>query len=660
MNLFNNLNVRSKLVITLAAIIGPFAGGLVYAEIQLGQIADNVDQMYSINLSSVDYLIEADRDAYQSSVALSRWINRSLTGGEGRDDGARDDVMSNLAQVGERFGKAKALWARDRDPDAPQFAVFRDNYGALETQTRQIVERLEARDPRRALDLYQGDYQRRFSAVRNAMDELTGIFLDGAKHHFDASQASSDSIHATIIIVAALALLLSLAFAFGLVRSISRPISRMAEIARSLARGELDHRVEVSGGDEIGQLAAAFQQMIDAQTEMAEVVHRVSVGDLSRQIDERSANDPLARSLKQMVTAERAMTELIARIAEGDLSREVRPRSDNDELSRGLAQMVASQRAMARQVSALAGGDLTQQIQQRSAKDILGASLRDTAARLRTVVSQVRRASDEVAAGSTQMRAGAGSVAQGATEQAAAVEQISSAMEQMSVSIGQSARDASETSSFADLAADDANRGYEAIAELTGSIRSIASKIGVIREIARQTNILALNAAVEAAREGTAGKGFAIVADEVRRLAESTQSAATDITRLSASSVEAAELAGDLLNAILPNVQKTADLVKDIAQASDGMSGSAGQIAAALTELNGVVQQNAAATEEMAATSELLARQADEMRGQVAFFRVGSPGVRSPRGIPRPGRPRASAPPPNGGRSAQAAQRSAI
>jgi methyl-accepting chemotaxis protein len=153
-------------------------------------------------------------------------------------------------------------------------------------------------------------------------------------------------------------------------------------------------------------------------------------------------------------------------------------------------------------------------------------------------------------------------------------------------------------------------------------MKEIATKISIIEEIARQTNLLALNAAIEAARAGEHGKGFAVVATEVRKLAERSQIAAGEINKLSATSVDVAEKAGEMLTRIVPDIQKTAELVSEINAASNEQNAGAEQINKAIQQLDKVIQQNASATEEMASTSEELSSQSEQLMDVLEFFKI--------------------------------------
>ncbi len=272
----------------------------------------------------------------------------------------------------------------------------------------------------------------------------------------------------------------------------------------------------------------------------------------------------------------------------------------------------------------LAEGDLTMEIAVagRDEAGMLLEAMKNMVEKLKSIVGEVKSAADNVASGSQELSSSAEEMSQGASEQAAAAEEASASMEQMTSNIRQNADNALQTEKIAVKSAAAAREGGQAVVETVAAMKDIAKKISIIEEIARQTNLLALNAAIEAARAGEHGKGFAVVASEVRKLAERSQKAAAEISNLSASSVDVAEKAGNLLALMVPDIQKTAELVQEINAASREQDLGAEQINRAIQQLDQVIQQNASSSEEMASTSEELSSQAEQLQNAVAFFFV--------------------------------------
>lgn len=272
----------------------------------------------------------------------------------------------------------------------------------------------------------------------------------------------------------------------------------------------------------------------------------------------------------------------------------------------------------------IANGDLSQRLEivQKDEIGQLAAALNNMVEKVKDVVTNVQVAADNVASGSQELSASSEEMSQGSTEQAAAAEEASSSMEQMAANIRQNADNAMQTEKIASKSAEDARAGGESVAKTLAAMKEIASKISIIEEIARQTNLLALNAAIEAARAGEHGKGFAVVAAEVRKLAERSQHAAAEISELSGSSVEVAEQAGKMLSEMVPDIQRTAELVQEISAASREQDSGAEQVNQAIMQLDQVIQQNASASEEMAATSEELSSQAEQLQDTISFFKV--------------------------------------
>ena len=272
----------------------------------------------------------------------------------------------------------------------------------------------------------------------------------------------------------------------------------------------------------------------------------------------------------------------------------------------------------------LAQGDLELQVET-DRKDEIGSMLHSISVmvgKLRQVITDVRGAAEQVAAGSEELSSSSQQVSQGASEQAASVEEISSSMEELASTVAQTADHARQTAAIANKASADAVNGGKAVAETVSAMQHIAEKIELIEEIARQTNLLALNAAIEAARAGEHGKGFAVVASEVRKLAERSQVSAQEIKGVASASVETAANAGRLINEIVPQIQKTAELVHEIDAASNEQARGLEENTKAIQQFDQVIQANSAAAEEMASTSEELTAQAASLQESIGFFRV--------------------------------------
>ncbi|SPJ24129.1 Methyl-accepting chemotaxis protein III [Palleronia abyssalis] len=375
--------------------------------------------------------------------------------------------------------------------------------------------------------------------------------------------------------------------------------------------------------DEMAERASA---LMDEAAKQAETLYHnatrllITVGAVAAAI-------AIAAAFWLAVTISRGLSHavtVVKEVARGNLDVDAKTTSRDEigVLLNAMDEMVGDLKRMSRAAESISKGDLRAEVTPRSDDDRLGISLRDMVIKLREVISNASASATYVAEGAGNMSTTAEQLSAGSSQQAAAAQEASASIEEMTANIRQNADNAGQTEKIANQSAEEAKKSGEAVASAVQSMKSIADKINIIQEIARQTDLLALNAAVEAARAGSHGKGFAVVASEVRKLAERSQLAATEIRQLSAETVDVSGEAGRMLETLVPNIQRTADLVQEISASTREQNIGAEQINQAIRELDKVIQQNANAAEESAATSQELAAQSQQLTTTISFFEL--------------------------------------
>jgi methyl-accepting chemotaxis protein len=503
---FKNLKIGRRLTLIFSLIMMLYILSLGYNILNLTSINQKLDNIYMIRLKSVDFLVESDRDAYQSSIAISQSLSNEINTNKEKFKAKIKEIGENYIQIQQRYTKFYNLFKKSGSKPNPKAdSIFQKNYKRLGIIYSSIDSFTNKRDFAKASKVYYDQYLPVFEEMRNTLNDFTDVSLDEAEKEYQMSKASLKVILINSIAIFGLILLIVLVSSILLVRSIKKPLDDAVEVTTKISQGNLV--VEISNG------------------------YNDEIGDLSK-------------SLK-------VMTE-----------------------------------------------------------------------KIREIIASVISSSENFVASSRELSISAQQIASGANEQAASSEEISSSIEEFSSSVNQNADNASVTEKIATQAADSIKMANDSVIKTIDAMRTIIQKISVIKEIAEKTDLLAVNAAIESARAGEYGKGFAVVASEVRKLAEHSQKAAKEIDDISISSVLTAELSGKMLAEVIPQIQNTAKLVKEISATSGEQNAGVVQISQAIQQFSSVVQQNSALSEELASSSEEVSAQAQILLDNISYFSI--------------------------------------
>ena len=430
--------------------------------------------------------------------------------------------------------------------------------------------------------------------------KLIEMNIDGgnnASHQGDIIYSEAQKMVMGIIIAA---ILLGIIIAFVIIKDIMRSLggepAEVAEIANQIAAGNTSVSITLNNNDTTS-LKSSMKRMVDMIKtiieEESEVFGAMAKGDFTKRIN----SDIWVGDLGVVKISVNEMANIIKTIIEEEI--EV--------------------------FGAMANGDLTQRITSNiwvGDLALVKSSANGMGEKLQNIVIEVQNSADQIASASEQVSSTAQSLSNGAMVMAGNLEETTSAIEEMTASINQNAANARTTNNMATSASQMAEEGGNAVNQTVDAMKDIAGKISIIEDIAYQTNLLALNAAIEAARAGEHGKGFAVVASEVRKLAERSQIAAQEISKITGDSVKISEQAGELLKEMVPQIKQTAELIQEIAAASGEQDNGIGQINNSMTQLDQVTQQNASGSEELASASEEMSTQAEQLKTMMAFFKV--------------------------------------
>ncbi len=564
-------------------------------KILLGIKLEGTDTQYSSDIAAISYaMLRINRN--EKEMLLADTVEKM-----------REKVQHNVARFQEVQTKLTSLHEHGAPALRAEIQRFVAGWDAYVQLHQQVVALALENSDRRATAISFGKNRELLRKIDAAVEDIVNFDEARMKARFEESEHLFEESRVTLVIMVAVSLVVGIGAALWISLMISRGLARAGNLAQAVALGDVGQTIEYQGREEIGDLIQAMNAMCVNLRATAGLAETISRGDISVQVKRLSEKDVLGIALEAMVTNLQTTAAIAEEIGRGNLAVHAKRLSD---------------------------------------KDVMGIALETMIERLREVVTDVNAAAENVAAGSEQLSASAETLSQGVSEQAASSEEASSSMEQMAANIRQNAENASETEKIARQSSADAAKSGDAVTKAVIAMKTIAERINIVQEIARQTDLLALNAAIEAARAGEHGKGFAVVASEVRKLAERSQVAAAEISLLSSQTVTASEDAGQMLIKLVPDIQRTANLVLEISAASREQNTGAEQINVAIQQLDTVTQQNSAAAEQMSSTSEELSSQAQQLQETISFFSLEADSQAGQRHAAPVTRHQAKAPPP--------------
>ncbi len=510
MNILYRFQIWQRLYFVFGLIILLSVGNLVFNMNSLTSSKESVVGMYS-SLQSIGFLVEADRDAYQSSIAISQSLQKEVYENPELLEGKINEILENKSQVKDRYTRFSDIYKIEEKPALEERnALFWENYNKVSAITDKIVYYLKKGEYAQASNLYFGKYQLHFGPMRSAMNDFTDVLMNGSQKAYTNSLSISESIRSNSLAIFSVIVVVFVISGWLLTSSIATPLARSVQVTQKVAEGDFTEKIIVQGSDETSAVQSALKKMME---------------------------------------------------------------------------------------------------------------------RISATLEGIKNSAENLLDSSYQLSASAQQISSGVNEQAAASEEISASIKQISASVEHNATNATKTEGVARQMVENIKATNDSVVHTVAAMREILKKVTIIKEVASKTNLLALNAAIEAAHAGAHGRGFAVVASEVKKLADHTQAAAREIDSISISSMAVAEQSERLLHNVVPDINNTALLIKEISTSSVEQSQALAQIDLAIQKLTSVNQQNASLAEELAASSEELSSQATGLLASVSVFKT-TTGVR--------------------------------
>lgn len=677
---FKNLPVGKKFLYTFASLLTLILIISYTSYSGIHNLKTNLDQA-EIRLRSYELLLQVDRDLQQTLVAERSLIYTKV--GTPKFDEYLKAHQENLQQSAERWQKYIGLIQTEKEKNLV------NEYNGLrvkwENLTNAVVEKLKSGDTtsiKNALEESEGVAATAFEDCRNIIDQLTGINDEFSAAELVENEKTYDGSITTLIIMTIIVFVLSFLVGRFLTNAIKMPLEKAKMMMQNLAKGNLKTRLRLDIKDEIGDMANAMDNMADNLANKMKELHKISEGELDVSFSNYNSDDEITPSFERIVKTLESLKDEILKLNKEAKNGNLSFRGDSNKFKGVYSNLVAGVNETvdslmtpikegADVLKVLAKGDLTVRMTGNYFGDhqLIKNNINAVADSLGSALSEVNQASLAAASAANQISASTEEMASGSQELASQVTEIAGAVEEMTKTIYESTKNTGTVAEKSKLASQRVQKGVERVndtktgmqrivksatktGEIIANLAKQTEQIGqitqVIDEIADQTNLLALNAAIEAARAGEQGRGFAVVADEVRKLAERTTKATKEIAdtiktiqtgvldannsmqEAQTSVIEGMKLTDDVSNslfAIMENTNDVTDLATQVSAASEELSATSEQISKSIENISSVTQESASGVQQIARAAEDLNRLTENLQALVVSFKVEERGI---------------------------------